>query len=165
MLLYIYQTFISVKLPPGVFIFTSYFPLTNPRQHLQRTGSQSPVTDQQVFNNKAKLPQSWWLHLYRSFSRAHILCTICWIQMEMVERVRNPSAEIKAQVTFHNMSVFVQSQTVCLLSRTSALLFILLPHSSHKVNCWDDLCLSKHLRDITSLATPSVWRELKYTHI
>lgn len=64
------------------------------------------------------------------------------------------------------------SVCLCLLRRrlsarywgAAALLFILLLPSSHKVNCWDNLYSSKHLKDITSLAKPiSMVRTLIHT--
>ena len=76
-------------------------------------------------------------------------------------------AEIKAQVSVCQTYRYI---CLCLFKyRLSAccwgaivLLFILAPYSSHKVNWRDDLYLRRYLRDITSLAIPSVWREQKY---
>lgn len=72
-------------------------------------------------------------------------------------------AETKALVTVcqeyrHKCPCLFRHKLSACYWGAAVLLFILLPHLSHKVNCWDDLYLSKHLRDITSLATPSVWR-------
>lgn len=150
----------------------------------QRTGSQSPVTAQQVFNNKANLPPSCWLQLYRPFSRTQsrygssVLLGSCQIEsavqtgiknmMNWVTHLNPRPAEIKAQVSvcqaYRYILMCLFKHRLCACYRGAAvLLFILLPYSSHKVNCWNDLYLSKHLRDITNLETPSAGRD-KNTH-
>lgn len=182
----IYSTFllISIKLPAGVFIFTSHFPWTNrrqisplwylrePRARALRQPSRCPITKltrQAVGCSCIVLSQGLDAGAAPPLCRLSVGMSLLFRQalgvrwtgshtstLEAIGPLKSKPGWLCALCAGINVCVCLGAGCLPVTEGLQPPLFILLPHSSHKVNCWDDLYLSKHLREITSLATPSV---------
>lgn len=134
----VYSTFIlfSVISPPGVFIFTSKFPTDN----LRELEARSQLC---LAANIIVLSQKTWCFVLLAFCQSAVQMGNWFTHLNLWSYPPKPKPGwLCAKPIGINVCLFRHRLSACYCG-TSVPLFILLPHMLHKVNCWNDLYLSR----------------------